>query len=126
MYYYGHFYKMRTTDNRILCCRSVLEITTHQPLIPNELLDRQPDAVVVMMNPGSYRPRQAVEQQILNSQNIQICCRLVPAKHDKTQEQIVKVMGRMGYNHIRVLNLSDIREPKSQRFFRIVRQEGAI
>lgn len=126
MYYYGHFYKMRTTGNRILYCRSVLEITTHQPLIPNELLDRKPDAVVVMMNPGSSRPRQAVEQRILNSQDIQSCCQLVPARRDKTQKQIVRIMRRMGYNHIRVLNLSDIRDPNSSRFFQIVRQEGAV
>ena len=126
MHYYGHFYKIRTTGNRILYCRSVLEITAHQPLIPNELLDRQPDAVVVMMNPGSSRPRQAVEQQVLNSQNIQTRCRLVSAIHDKTQNQIVKIMGRVGYNHIRVINLSDIREPKSQKFFKTVSREITI
>ena len=123
MYCYGHFYKLRTTSNRPLCCRSVLEITTYQCPNPNVLLNWEPDAVVVMMNPGSSRPRQAVRQQILNAQNIRTRCGLIPARRDNTQNQIMEIMRQMDYNHIRVLNLSDIREPSSLRFFRIVRQE---
>ena len=126
MYCYGHFYKLRTTGNRTLCCRSVLEITTHQYPNPNVLLNRQPDAIVVMMNPGSSRPRQAVRQHILDAQNIRTRCVLIPARHDNTQNQIMEIMRQMHYNHIRVLNLSDIREPKSKKFFQLVSQGRII
>ena len=128
MYCYGHFYKL-SIGEYLLRCRSVLEITKHQPLIPNELLDRQPDAVVVMMNPGSSRPEPSSsrsegeeEQRIQDPQDIRTRCRLVPARSDNTQKQIIKIIKQMGYNHIRVLNLSDIREPNSGDFFLTIRQ----
>ena len=122
MYYYGHYYNLMTTDNDHFPCRSVLEITTEHPSKPKMLLNQPPDAVVVMMNPGSSEPEQEMEPQILNPEDILPHCRLVPARPDDTQGQIVEIIRRMNYSHIRVLNLSDIREPKSSRFFQTICQ----
>lgn len=124
MYCYGHFYTLITTDNSPLPCRSVLEITTNHPEKPKDLLKQQPDAVVVMMNPGSSMPKRAVNQKIRDPQQIRTHCRLVPAKPDKTQRQIMEIMRQMDYSHIRVLNLSDIRKPKISKFFRTIHQGG--
>ena len=129
MYCYGHFYQMRIAGDHPLRCRSVLEITVCRYRMPNVLLNEEPDAVVVMMNPGSSEPEQAMEEQMLNfldPRDIRARCRLVPTRPDNTQTQIMKIIRRTGYNHIRVINLSDICEPDSSRFFRIVSQEGAM
>ena len=126
MSYYGHFYNLRTTDNRLLRCRSVLEITNQCHQTPNMLLNQQPDAVVVMMNPGSSEPRQRVSQQILEPEYIRTHCRLVLTRPDNTQHIVRQIMADMDYQHIRVLNLSDICEPKSAKFFNTLRQEGTI
>jgi len=48
----GHFYNLRIGD-RIFKCRSLLEIVSFQEEYD---FDAMPDAVVVMMNPGSSRP----------------------------------------------------------------------
>ena len=126
MYCYGHFYNLRTTDNHPLRCRSVLEITNLCRRTPNVLLNQQPDAVVVMMNPGSSEPIEEVNEQIPEPENIRTHCRLVPTRPDNTQCQIMQIMTCMHYNHVRVLNLSDIREPNSAKFFKIIRREGTI
>ncbi|MGE9294422.1 MAG: DUF1643 domain-containing protein, partial [Puniceicoccales bacterium] len=41
---------------------------------------------------------------------------LVLAQPDNTQYQIMRVMAARGWSHVRVLNLSDLRDPKSQKF----------
>jgi hypothetical protein len=43
-------------------------------------------------------------------------CRLVAARPDTTQYQVMRIMDRMGWNHVRVINLSDIRESRSSVF----------
>ena len=126
MYYYGHFYNLRTTDNRLLRCRSVLEITNQCHRTPNVLLNQQPDAVVVMMNPGSSRPLQMVNQQILEPENIRAHCRLVLTRPDNTQHTVRQIMAQMDYQHIRVLNLSDLCQSKSAKFFNTLRREETI
>jgi len=66
--------------------------------------------MVVMMNPGSSRPLDGDDDgQILTK-----------AKPDNTQYQIIKILQLCGYSFARVLNLSDIREPKSKKFFELI------
>lgn len=66
----------------------------------------QPQLMVVMMNPGSSRP---------SSTNyfFDEMCEAIP---DKTQEQIIKVCEQCDIDYFRVLNLSDLRQPKSSIF----------
>ena len=66
-----------------------------------------PDLMVVMMNPGSSKP---LEQE--NCYNKEVI-----AKPDNTQAQIMKLMCSLNFEYARILNLSDLREPKSQLFY---------
>ena len=63
--------------------------------------------MVVMMNPGCSKPIDGFEDNIIESEAIP----------DRTQDQIMKVMLACNYEYARVLNLSDIREPKSNLLF---------
>ena len=106
-------------------CRSVLEISSPEiiPTDPSELSLMRPDAVVVMMNPGSSHPKDLnyTEEQITYPQSDgAIQKRLLLTQPDNTQYQIMRVALVRGWRHIRVLNLSDLRDPKSMSFIRRV------
>lgn len=69
--------------------------------------------MVVMMNPGSSKPLDGDDDgQILTK-----------AKPDNTQYQIIKLMQMCSYEFARVLNLSDIRESKSKKFFKLIQTD---
>jgi hypothetical protein len=68
---------------------------------------KQPDLMVVMMNPGSSAPLNKND----NERKITL------AKPDNTQNQIMQIMLSGNYKYARVLNLSDLREPKSGIFY---------
>lgn len=65
------------------------------------------DLMVVMMNPGSSKPIDGIDNNTLESVAIP----------DRTQDQIMKVMLACKLDFARILNLSDIREPKSNLLF---------
>ncbi|REE82141.1 uncharacterized protein DUF1643 [Lutibacter oceani] len=69
---------------------------------------KTPDLMVVMMNPGSSRSIDGIDNNTIASEAIP----------DRTQSQIMEVMLNAGYEYCRVLNLSDIREPKSNLFYK--------
>ena len=68
----------------------------------------QPDLMVIMMNPGSSKP-------ISDIYDVE-----TPAIPDMTQSRIIEIMNRCDFNYARVLNLSDIREPKSAVFYKMI------
>ena len=63
---FGHFYSVQVAPKRIVECRSVLEIveTAYAPAKAAVLSNRKPDAVFIMMNPGSSRPLVAADNRI--------------------------------------------------------------
>jgi hypothetical protein len=67
----------------------------------------KPDMMVVMMNPGSSRPVDGIDNNITES----------IAVPDNTQDQIMRVMLNCNFEFARILNLSDLREPKSNTFY---------
>tara|TARA_R110000744_G_scaffold128298_2_gene235303 strand:+ start:670 stop:1299 length:630 start_codon:yes stop_codon:yes gene_type:complete len=67
-----------------------------------------PDLMVIMMNPGSSSPINENDNGRFETE----------AKPDVTQKQIIRVMELNGYKYARVLNLSDLREPKSSCFYK--------
>lgn len=73
----------------------------------NDAIISTPDLMVIMMNPGSSKPIDGIENNIIESVAIP----------DRTQDQIMKVMLACKLDFTRVLNLSDIREPKSNLLF---------
>jgi hypothetical protein len=114
---YGHFYCWVSDEGEKYRCRSVLEIVRAGVA---RLLDR-PDAIFVMMNPGgstligeteiglaSWRPSEAPS----------LTGELLPTNPDDTQSQLMRIMASKGWEHVRVLNLSDLCESDSNEFYR--------
>lgn len=62
--------------------------------------------MIVMMNPDSSHPIGEFMENVL-----------IPTKTDPTQMQIIEIMIRKNIDFVRVINLSDLREPKSCIFY---------
>ncbi|MCX7419630.1 MAG: DUF1643 domain-containing protein [Planctomycetia bacterium] len=82
------------------------------------LSKRKPDAVFIMMNPGSSRPLVEVNNRIAANELHELPISLVPTKPDTTQYQVMRLMHHCEWRHVRVLNLSDLRCSKSVEFFK--------
>jgi hypothetical protein len=117
---FGHFYTIEVAPKKVAECRSVLEIVeaAHAPTKTDALSRRKPDAVFIMMNPGSSRPLADVSNRIHAKLIHELPISLVPTKPDTTQYQVMRVMHYCKWRHVRVLNLSDLRCPKSVVFFK--------
>jgi hypothetical protein len=117
---FGHFYSVELAPNNIVECRSVLEITAKSSVPANTsvICKRKPDAVFIMMNPGSSRPLVEVKNHIHADAIHELPISLVPTKPDTTQYQVMRMMHFCKWRHVRVLNLSDLRCTKSIEFFR--------
>lgn len=127
---YGHFYRLDIPDSEPQLCRSVLEITSLPPEAvgaksdPNDLFSASetapnlPDAVVIMMNPGSSRPIEDGDTDRLITMPLPSGFKkpLVLTQPDNTQYQIMRIMASKSWQHARVLNISDLRDPKSPSF----------
>ncbi len=121
---FGHFYSIYLNSKDKIDCRSVLEIvaknTTHFNI--NYLSNQLAEAVFIMMNPGSSKPLGKVDNNISwnNINHLEIS--LVPTKPDTTQYQVMRLMHYYNWKHVRVLNLSDLRDPKGNNFAKRYRQ----
>ncbi|MBF0460739.1 MAG: DUF1643 domain-containing protein [Magnetococcales bacterium] len=112
---YGDFYEVMLGE-QAYACRSVLELIAHArtPADPDRIHALQPDVLVIMMNPGSSKPLvpgycpRRVGTEGPGSQPQRVLTR-----PDNTQYQVMRIMVAQGWQHARVLNLSDLREPKS-------------
>ena len=118
---FGHFYSVEIASGETVECRSVLEIAnkSHKPKDSEELSKRKPDAVFIMMNPGSSQPLVPVSNHILEDQIGKLSISLVRTKPDTTQYQVMRVMHYRQWHHVRVLNLSDLRCSKSNDFMKL-------
>ena len=113
-----HFYNIEITG-KVFLCRSVLEIIDNAE---ENKISEVPDAIFIMMNPGSSRP--------LDMSYIPKCysvsdvlgggwlMELIPAKPDIAQYQLMRLMLLKRWKHVRVLNLSDLRNGNSVSFSR--------
>jgi hypothetical protein len=115
---YGHFYNIFQAGQKVAECRSVLEIVRKTANITIRNASHLiPDAVVIMMNPGtSYSLDTVPERMDLETFEIDFeNKRLVTAHPDATQPRIMKLMNFKNWKHVRILNLTDIREGDSNR-----------
>ncbi len=121
---FGHFYSVQVAPNTVVDCRSVLELVEkpHAPKKTSALTNRKPDAVFIMMNPGSSRPLSEVSNHIDAEAIHELPISLVPTKPDTTQYQVMRVMHYCQWRHVRVLNLSDLRCSRSGKFFKQFKQ----
>jgi hypothetical protein len=101
----GRFYQVesKSVPHEPFRCREALEIFRPGS---SEL---ECDAVFVMMNPGGSRPLEVNEPTRLEEST------LVPTRPDDTQYQLMRLMEAFGWEHVRVLNLSDVRESDSTK-----------
>jgi hypothetical protein len=120
----GNFYTVDVSKHCTVECRNVLEIIAKsvRPADVNDIPLRKPDAVFVMMNPGSSQPLVEVNYRIAADQIANLNISLVPTKPDTTQYQVMRVMKCFDLKHVRVLNLSDLRCTKSPLFIQQYKQ----
>lgn len=114
----GNFYSVEVAPSCVIECRNVLEIVA-KPITALQLRSipkQKPDAIFVMMNPGSSQPLVEVDYRIRANQISELSISLVPTKPDTTQYQVMRLMYRFNLRHVRVLNLSDLRCTKSPLF----------
>lgn len=128
---YGHFYELVMMSGERVKCRSVLEIVdaTIPQENPSDISELKPDVVAVMMNPGSSHPRDIyhMDAEIAYPQTERRARKeLVLTQPDNTQYQLMRVAAAQGWRHIRVLNLSDLRDPKSGSFLQKVEVLGEV
>lgn len=71
------------------------------------------DLTVVMVNPGSSKPKDIDETNTSEFLN-----KFVEVHPDPTQDQIRKIMDACKYNYAKVINLSDIRDGSSTSFYK--------
>jgi hypothetical protein len=137
---YGHFYRLNIAGAEPQLCRSMLEITS----LPREAVGagtgpvdlfsspgtarNLPDAVVIMMNPGSSRPIEEGDTESLLTLPLPAGFQkpLVLTQPDNTQYQIMRIMVSKHWNHVRVLNISDLRDPKSPSFIARTQKLAAL
>ena len=113
----GEFYRLQT-DEHLLTCRRRVEITRN-----TTPAKQAPDAVAVLMNPGSIRlhnPHAADSFTVISNaaswpmRNSQ----LQLLKPDNTQYQLMRLMRLMGWQKLRLINLSDLCDANSASFAR--------
>jgi hypothetical protein len=122
---FGHFYSLKTPTETYLC-RSSLEIIKKGISLDSPTTAKA-DAIFVMMNPGSSRPLNNPDELVVMESNIsKLKIELVPTKPDTTQYQLMRVMLIKNWNHVRVINLSDLRDPKSGSFIKLSSQYAQI
>lgn len=113
----GHFYTLKLNSYKIPC-RSILTIKNKQRIRK----EKQTDAIIIMMNPGSSLPivneldkTFYYKKDLFNSKNR----KLVAAKPDNTQYQIMRLMLLRQWSFVKVINLSDIQAGNSKCFSKL-------
>lgn len=114
----GQFYNTKINRKKVKCRRtlSIKSVNSNK---------NKYDLLVVMMNPGSSRPldEHAEIEEINNYESIREV-KYLSALPDRTQYQICKVMDNCEFENALIINLSDIRESKSQLFFAHIKTES--
>ena len=90
-------------------CRKYLDIKFKSSKMTN------PDLMVVMMNPGSSYPLDGIDNNTVPS----------VTEPDNTQDQIMKVMKNASFEYARILNLSDLRTPDSNKLYDFIKSENS-
>ena len=132
---YAHFYFLSITKQKLKkrwLCRSVADIFeasfAHQGAYCCE--NQVPDVVVVMMNPGAARPIKSKSGDVLRPETLSRRALFdttgrrsrVLVAPDNAQYQLMRLMQRRAWRHLRIINLSDICEGSSSNFSHVYHQ----
>lgn len=112
---HGLFHDWRD-DRADFAKRALLEIARSDAgidIAPDGGCAPAPDAVIVMMNPGSSAP-------LAGFGGREWAGKRVPAKPDSVQYQVMRLMAATGWRHVRVVNLADIRAAKSADLYALI------
>lgn len=122
---FGRFYILNYNNGQKRKCRSLLEIFNREDCSKLKGTDKF-DAVFIMMNPGSGKPKVEYKQHDKNVNQVKSCelnkIKLVEADPDDTQYQVMRVMRVKGWKYVRVINLSDYINPKSENFYPMIKE----
>ncbi|WP_425804898.1 hypothetical protein ACHOLT_00365 [Desulfitobacterium sp. Sab5] len=128
---YGSFYTLNLGNGQSIECRNALEIVRRDKYGLNRPTNELPDAIAIMMNSGSSRPKKSsdipvqVKLKDVLSKN-EVLRHWVVTQPDTTQFMQMMVANYKGWDYIRILNLSDIRCPKSPVFKTMLRELPTI
>ncbi|TDL92061.1 hypothetical protein E2R55_03070 [Vibrio vulnificus] len=116
---FGSFYNVILKDGTIISCRSDLHIVDKEYLKTSGV-NGKPQLLVIMMNPGNSSPldmnyKIPVYERIKAPDLIRRTP-FVPASDDDTQNQLMRIMWNTDINHVRIINISDIRNTDSNDF----------
>lgn len=103
----AQFYKENVANETFLMRREaqIVRIGTSQ--------ETKANAVIVMLNPGSCKPASEIGNGLLSEMT------WTYANPDPTQYQLMRLMERMEWNKLTIVNLSDICEGNSTKFLAI-------
>lgn len=102
------FYKLETNEETHLC-RSVAAIRR------KESRTEGTDALFVLLNPGKCLPVDGEDSiPLLTGKADKLP--LVPATPDNTMYQLMRLMERMKWNHVQIINLTDLRTGKFDEY----------
>lgn len=123
---WGSFYDLNVGYDNMddIPCRNQLNIINKQHYNNTKTIENlitnndELDALFIMMNPGSSKPlNSSFKIRSLDVRDISkelLTNPKVPTKPDDTQYQAMRVMEELNWNHILILNLSDIIAAKSK------------
>ena len=96
---YAHFYNLNGVDYR-----------QYLDIIKGDRTEaKKPELIIVMLNPGSCKPIDKAEEGPL-----------VEVKRDATLHRVIALLHEKNITHARILNLSDIKQEKSNLLFETI------
>lgn len=126
---YGHFYNLDYGRTPALPCRSILDLIDNGYLCSYIKMKGciKPSAIAIMMNPGNSRPISDHKLETFTKETIPNCdWQFVEAVPDDTQYQLMRLMIRFEWKCVRVINLTDIREPSSKNLKPYIHNKNRI
>lgn len=119
----GCFYELECDHSLSLPCRNVLEIFD-KTRVEEQATSQLPDALFILLNPGKSMPSDpkfsAPKVKIRNLNLIISKETLVPAKPNGPDYQIMRLMKMKQWGYVRVITLSDIRDPDRKNFLNMI------
>jgi len=126
---FGHYYNLKL-KGQLFPSRRVADIVDRNALSTSGLQQSLPQAVVIMMNPGSsspadesYRPVELSSRRLLAADYQTDWTEIKP---DNTQYQMMRLMRLRNWQHLRIINLSDLREGNSCTFAKNFRRAEVL
>ena len=124
---WAHFYYLKIAKHRWLC-RSVADIVASSAVAPKD--SAVPQAIAVMMNPGSAKPSinaKPFMDGVMNASAVTNMSRRrlfdisqprfkIQVAPDNAQYQLMRLMKRKQWSRLRIINLSDLCEGSSKDF----------